>query len=97
MKVFAATPRDDQRNICRVEFTGHDIETFGLLTKRLEVLLKIEDAMGSVAAEGFGFLGHDFPHVTREGLTLIRALVDGWDGDETVVVHDVHDSDIGFD
>lgn len=81
MKTFEATKRDNERNIMRLELTGDDIETLGLLVERLEVLLKIEEAMDSVAVEGLGFLGHDLPHITEEAKNLIIRIVDGWDGD----------------
>jgi len=78
MRVFKPTERDNEKGVMRLELSAEDVETLESLVARLEVLVEIEEIMNSRAVYSPFITGEDMPHVTRQGMELIRQIVIGW-------------------
>lgn len=74
MKIFDMTERDRQLDRLRVEFSGHDLDLLEGVYDRLCVLLKIEDAMESMAVPSPSFFGTGVPWPTADGIKLLGEL-----------------------
>lgn len=61
-----------------VELDVDEVETLELLLERLDVLLKIENAMESVAMTSPFITGTDLPHITGKARKLVHDIIAPW-------------------